>query len=248
MKPLRLTALGGTALVMQACANLPTIGLDDPERMLASSAQTLTSRPVPVSLPPAARPRLTRGDTFIYGEKRIRRITAIDGHGVSWLTEDGSEQRGSFDFFVPSLRHTNPAGRVESTINGTPEALWPLVAGNQVSFEEIRKTTSPLSASPRSQTFRWQCEVSDMRMSYVPAGDFETFHVICRSYLPILFVPVQVVTWDYAPSLGHYVRRTWFSGGKQRQTMLSAALPGKLASPGRIEAVLNRLAREAAGS
>ena len=49
---------------------------------------------------------------------------------------------------------------------------------------------------------------------------------------------------DYAPSLGHYVRRTWFADRRQREVMLSAALPGKAATPARIEAVLARLAAE----
>lgn len=246
MKKLLLTVLGGTALVLNGCANVPAIGFDDSGKVAVSSAQSLDNRPVPTRLPPAGRPRLTRGDTFIFGDTRIRRITAIDGRGISWVTEHGSEQRSGLDFFTPPLRYTIPTGEVESTIDGDPGALWPLVAGNKVSFEETRKTASTGSDNPRVQTFRWECEVADMRMSYVPAGDFETFHVICRSYLPIPFLPIQVVSWDYAPSLGHYVRRTWFSGGKQRQTMLSAALPGKLASPGRIEAVVNRLALDAA--
>lgn len=244
MKPLLVTALAGAALALNACSNMPAIGLDDPERVIAGSTESFTNRPVPTSLPPATRPRLARGDTFIYGNTRIRRVTEVDPKGISWVTEDGAEQRGSLDFFAPQLRYTTPGAQVESTIDGNPAALWPLLAGNKVSFVETRKTTWTLGGNQRSHTLRWECEVADMRMSYVPAGDFETFHVICRGYLPILFVPIQVVTWDYAPGLGHYVRRTWFSGGRQRQTMLSAALPGKLATTKRIEAVVNRLASE----
>ena len=58
------------------------------------------------------------------------------------------------------------------------------------------------------------------------------------------YVPLQTITWDYAPTLGHYVRRTWFEGRRQRKVMLSAALPGKVATPALIEAVLARLAGE----
>lgn len=247
MKPLLLTALGGTALGLSACATLPAIGLDDPDRMIASSAQALANRTVPANLPPAARPHRVRGDTFIYGGTRVRRITAIDGRGIAWITEDGSQQHSGLDFFTPRTRYTTPTGQVDSTIDGDPGKLWPLAPGNKVSFVETRHTTWTRGGNRRSQTFRWECEVADMRMSYVPAGDFETFHVICRSYLPVLFVPVQVVAWDYAPLLGHYVRRTWFSAGKQRQTMLSAALPGKLATPKRIAAAVERLAPESGG-
>lgn len=244
MKPLLVSTLAGAALALSSCSNIPSIGLDDPERVIAGSAESLTNRPVPTSLPPAARPRLARGDTFIYGDTRIRRVTAADPKGITWVTESGAEQRSSLDFFAPQLSYTTPEAQVESTIDGDTAALWPLSAGKKVSFVETRNTTWARGGRQRSQTYRWECEVVDMRMSYVPAGDFETFHVICRSYLPMLFVPIQVVTWDYAPGLGHYVRRTWFSGGRQRQTMLSAALPGKLATTKRIEAVVNRLASE----
>lgn len=247
MKPLPSTALGGFALVLSACANLPAIGLDDPGRMAASGAQSLDKRPVPTQLPPAARPRLARGDTFIFGDTRVRKVSAVDGRGITWASEDGSEQRSGLDFFAPPLRYSTATGQVESSLEGDPGALWPLKPGNKVRLAESRTSTRTETGARRVQTFRWECEVVDMRMSYVPAGDFETFHVVCRSYLPFLFLPIQVVTWDFAPALGHYVRRTWFSRGKQRQTMLSAALPGKLATPRRVSAILERLASESAG-
>ena len=81
-------------------------------------------------------------------------------------------------------------------------------------------------------------------MSFVPAGDFATWHVRCAAFSPNFPLPLQTITWDYAPSLGHYVRRTWFEDRRQREVMLSAALPGKAATPARIEAVLARLAEE----
>ena len=83
----------------------------------------------------------------------------------------------------------------------------------------------------------------ETRSVSVPAGDFDSFHVRCealRADLPVR-VPLQVVSWDYAPSLGHYVRRTWFDAGRQRETALAAALPAPLATPARIAATRQRL-------
>lgn len=91
---------------------------------------------------------------------------------------------------------------------------------------------------------RWDCEVVDARVSFLPPGDFATWHVRCSAFSSNFPVPLQTITWDYAPTLGHYVRRTWFEGRRQRKVMLSAALPGKVATPALIEAVLARLAGE----
>ena len=75
----------------------------------------------------------------------------------------------------------------------------------------------------------------------MPAGDFETFHVRCKSYRQDFFLQLQTITWDYAPSLGHYVRRTWYERGRPRQSQLAAALPGALATAPRVAATLERL-------
>jgi hypothetical protein len=57
--------------------------------------------------------------------------------------------------------------------------------------------------------------------------------------------PIQVVYWDYAPRIGHYVRReSWLPrSGRRSVRELSAALPAALANPRRIDAVLERLAK-----
>ena len=96
----------------------------------------------------------------------------------------------------------------------------------------------------RSARFDWTCEVVDARMSYVPAGDFETFHVRCEGRSDSLLFPTERLSWDYAPQMGHDVRRTWFAGGRERVATLSAALPGALATDERIAGVLRRLASQ----
>lgn len=245
MNPSRLIPIAGTAAALAAgCAYVPAVPFEA-EELFGGTARMLDLRPVPTRLPPAARPAYARGDTFIYGRMTVRRVTAVDGDRLEWTTQDGAVQAGARDFFVPPLRHEPSGSRVSSTIDGRPSTLWPLQVGNRVRFEEVRRTEWPSTGEVRTQRYAWDCEVEDMRVSYVPAGDFDTFHVVCRSYAHGFPLPVQVLTWDYAPSLGHYVRRTWFDERKSREIKLSAALPGELATETRIAAVLERLAAEA---
>lgn len=226
------------------CSSMPGAGFDAGE-LAQSTARIFDTRPVPASLPPAPRPSFARGDTFIYGATTVRRVSASNAQGVEWTTQRNELQRGSRDFFAPFHLYETPVSRIDSTLVGEPGKLWPLQVGNKVSFEESRRVTWKKTGHSRTQQLRWECEVVDTRMSYVPAGDFASYHVACRSYYPGFFLPVQVISWDYAPSIGHYVRRAWIDGRRSREMKLSAALPGKAATPARVAAVLERLAEEA---
>lgn len=231
------------ALALGGCAQLPAIPFHG-DTLLGQTRTALDTRPQRIELPPAARPNLQRGDTFVFGRSTVTRVAATNAQALTWTLADGRNLRGTRDFFVPPLAAEHPWRRVDSTISGNPSALWPLAAGNRVSFEETQRTTWTETGHVRELRRRWDCEVVDARVSFVPAGDFSTWHVRCSAYAPNFPLPLQTITWDYAPSLGHYVRRIWFEGRRQREAMLSAALPAKVATPARIEAVLARLAAQ----
>lgn len=240
MAPAALRILTWTlALLVAGCAQLPAGGLQE-----ALDALTPTPRveAVAIELPPAPRPSVRAGDTYVYGASSVRRVAAVGATSLTWTTTDGQSFRSSREFFAPLLEQSNPRQRHRSTLSGQPGALWPLSVGKRVSFEETRVTWLATVDREVTTRLRWDCEVQDARLSSVPAGDFETFHVVCKAYRPGFFLPLQTVTWDYAPSMGHYVRRTWFEGGRSRQATLAAALPASLATPPRIAATLQRLA------
>lgn len=230
-------ALIAVALVA-GCSHLPSGGLRDALDALSPDAAVAR---VPLDLPPAPRPAVRAGDTYIYGAASVRRVAAVSPGALTWTTTDGQNFRTGRDFFTPLLEQTRPDQRLTSTLSGQPGALWPLSVGRTVSFGESR--TTRLTAIDREVTtqLRWECAVIDTRVSQVPAGDFETYHVGCKAWRSGFFLPLQTITWDYAPSLGHYVRRTWFEGGRPRQAVLAAALPAPLATAPRIAATLERL-------
>lgn len=226
------------AALATACSHLPSGGLQDaidaftPNEPVAGVAPTL---------PPAPRPAVRVGDTYVFGAASVRRVASVTPTSLTWTTTDGQRLRTSRDFFAPLLEQTLPDGRITSRLSGEPGALWPLSVGKTVTFNEARN--SELTALQRTieTSLRWECAVIDTRVSQVPAGDFETFHVACKAFRSGFFLPLQTVTWDYAPSLGHYVRRTWFDGGRQRESQLGAALPGSLATASRLQTTLQRL-------
>jgi hypothetical protein len=234
-----VTALTFTAAALATgCSHLPTGGLQD-----AIDALTPTESVVGIAraLPPAPRPAVRVGDTYVFGASSLRRVAAVSPTALTWTTTDGQRIRTGRDFFTPVLEQTLPDRRITSRLSGQPSALWPLSVGKKVSFEEARVTSMAVFDRDIRTTLRWDCEVIDTRVSQVPAGDFDTFHVVCKAFRAGFFLPLQTVTWDYSPSLGHYVHRTWFEGGQRRQSALGAALPGPLATAPRVAAMLVRL-------
>jgi len=241
---MRATATTLTVGVWLAgCAQVPSGGWQDALDVLRPAARSEAFAPV---LPDAPRPTLRAGDTFVFGRGTVRRVQAHGADAITWRTTDGQTQRATPHFFAPLLQQDLPAGSQRSTLSGNPGALWPLRVGRSVSFEETRVSRLRSLGIERRTTLRWDCDVRETRHVSVPAGDFDTFHVRCEAHradLPVR-VPVQVMAWDYAPSLGHYVRRQWFEAGQARESVLSAALPAEVATPARLDRVLQRL-REA---
>lgn len=83
----------------------------------------------------------------------------------------------------------------------------------------------------------------------VKAGTYETIPVKCDRYSPTTMRLLEQREWDYAPELGHYVRRVTvnYLRGTTRTVELVAALSGPAASKARLTA-LARAARQSGAS
>lgn len=237
----------GAALLLAGCSVVPLGPQGQPgtDEAPARAAPAPTQRVVPLTLAPAPRPTLRPGDTFFYGRSTVLRLLSVQGGQQHWSrTTAPTELHSTGDFFAPPLRTSSPGQTTESTLEGRPGDLWPLAPGKSVRFAERRQITWTALRLSRSVRYEWHCEVVDARMSYVPAGDHETFHVRCEGRSDSLLFPTERLSWDYAPLVGHEVRRTWFAGGRERVATLSAALPGSVANEERIASVLRRLATQ----
>lgn len=233
-------ALPGLLAALAGCQHLPSGLLGDAQRSLQNGE---TGARAPVVLAPALRPTLRVGDSFIFGRGTVRTVSAVAPDAITWRNASAApgdevlRYRTSPDLFAPVLDQPGRADAPVSRITGREGSLWPLQAGRRASFDEQRRATP---GAPERR-LRWTCEVGTPRMVSVPAGDFATYPVSCSARQSPLPLATQVLTWDYAPSLGHYVRRSWLDNGRQRETVLSAALPAELATPDRIARVVQRL-------
>lgn len=234
----RLLLITGCAL-LSACARMPSGLVTDATGVFTSDAAA--TPPVALELPPARRAPYRVGDTFVYGRIGVERVSAVRGDGLEWTGPEGQTFRTGLDFFTPLTQPDGQNPAATSTLKGNPGALWPLSVGREVVFEEVRRAPALVTGRPAETRYRWECRVEDIRISAVPAGDFAAYHVVCRSYRPGLRLPRQTARWDYAPSLGHFVRYSWNEGGRRQELQLSAALPGELATPARLSQLLQRL-------
>jgi hypothetical protein len=223
--------------LLAGCAQLPSGLVSDATEVLARPA---TQAP-PLNLPPAARPSYRVGDTFVFGRTGMERVSRLARDTVEWTGPEGQTFLTRVDFFAPLLQHQRWGRDLSSTLRGDPSALWPLQVGRSVRFDELRSAPGLLPGASEPSTFSWTCEVEGTRLASVPAGDFPAFHVVCRSRRAGLPLVLQTARWDYAPSLGHFVRHTWNEGGRGQELVLSAALPGELASAKRLQRLLERL-------
>lgn len=240
MKPLRLFGLLALMASLAGCQSLPAGLLGDVQRSMQTEP---TGVRAPVELPPAPRPVYRVGDSFVFGRGSVRTVSAVSPHAVTWRSgsaapgDEAQTYRSSPDLFAPVLDFPGRADGPVSRIANREGALWPLQPGRLARFDEWRR----VRPGATERLHRWTCEVGSPRMVSVPAGDFATYPVNCRSSQDGLPVATQVLSWDYAPSIGHYVRRSWLDNGRQRESVLSAALPAELATSERLARVLQRL-------
>lgn len=251
-KHLHRAFIAAAGVTLSGCATLEQVGED-----LNSGIGALRSAAAPVQridLSPAERIRYRQGQVFVFGKDDVRKISRIGRGLVVWSDGNRELYRTREHFFLPRTHQVRSDRVITRQFAGDPGALWPLAVGKEVSFTEQRTTSYNKTGKTRSTTRNWHCKVQDARKTRVHAGTFDTYRVRCTSFRDNFrswrsLSPLQTITWDYAPKLGHYVRReiVQSASGRHRIQALSAALPPSLATPHRIDAVLQRLQRDHTG-
>jgi hypothetical protein len=203
-------------------------------------ASACTSTPdVPGSDPGAAPlPAYQKGMTYTYSDGSWETVTAIAAGSVAWIDHRGKTSKGSPDFSYrrAEWRTKSRRGYREFTprsdlLNQGKDTLWPLQAGNAVSYSEITTRVDQKGAPESSQT-QWTCRVAGTEKVSVLAGEFDTWKINCNRYSVSAKSDKksrlrEEKFWYYAPQIGHWVLNTstYYYDKKPLRLELMAVLP-----------------------
>jgi hypothetical protein len=195
---------------------------------------------------PVAMPQYERGDAFVYSDGRVERVVAADGAQMTWAGLSGTSYKRSRNFIVPVLQWRSGRASGIREVRGDPDALWPMGKSKSARFRVITETRATPQSSTKRSVSLWVCKTAKPKMFTVPVGEYSAVPVLCDRYSPTTMRLLERREWDYAPELGHYIRRVTINylRGTTRTVELVAALSGPAANQGRL-AALARNAREA---
>ena len=181
-------------------------------------------------------PSYEPGDAFVFSDGRVERVRAVAGDRVTWSGLGRNRYERSRNPVVPILawKVAGVAGRRE--VGSAAARLWPLAPGKTVRFSAVTEVEG--KDGRRSSAF-WKCGVGRPGSVTVPAGTFEAWPIQCERYSAGTMRLIERVQWDWAPELGHYVRRrtTLYADGTSSEIGLTAALLGDEASTARLRAL-----------
>lgn len=203
--------------------------------ILAMAASAASAPPLPSYLP---------RDAFVFSDGRVEQVVRVEGESVVWSGLGGSPYVRSRNFIVPVLSWQTGRGVGIRTVRGEPDRLWPLAGPASARFRVITETqVNPMAAARRTVSL-WSCRTNRPHTVQVRAGSFLAIPIACDRYSAASMRLTERLEWDYAPEIGHYVRRSSFDylRGARRTIELVATLSGPSATRSRL-AALSRAAR-----
>jgi hypothetical protein len=194
---------------------------------------------------PIALPNYEPGDAYVFSDGRVERVVGAEGDRMIWAGLSGPSYRRSRNFIVPVLEWRSGRGTGTREVRGNPDALWPIGRPKSARFRVITQTKANPQAAAKRSVSLWVCKTSKPKPFTVAAGTYSAIPVVCDRYSPTTMRLVERREWDYAPELGHYIRRVSINylRGTTRSVELVAALSGPAASAARLTA-LSRNARQ----
>lgn len=209
-----------------------------PALLAAAAAAAL---PVPVALP-----QYQPGDAFVFSDGRVERVIAAKGDSLTWAGLGGASYKRSRNFIVPVLQWRSGRGVGTREVRGDPDALWPFGNAKSARFRVITETRANPRAGRKRSVSLWVCKAGKLKTFTVTAGTYDAVPVKCDRYSPTTMRLLEQREWDYAPEIGHYIRRVTINylRGTTRTVELVAALSGPAAGKARLTA-LARNARAA---
>jgi hypothetical protein len=192
-----------------------------------------------------ALPEYEPGDAYVFSDGRVERVVRADGEQMVWAGLSGPSYRRSRNFIVPVLQWRSGRGTGLREVRGDPDALWPITRPRSARFRVVTETKANPQAAAKRSVSLWICKTTKPKAFTVAAGTYSAIPVLCDRYSTTTMRLVERREWDYAPELGHYIRRVSINylRGTARSVELVAALSGPAASKARLTA-LARNARQ----
>jgi surface antigen len=168
-----------------------------------------------------AQPVYEAGDRFYYSDGSSETVLSVDGDRVVWEASDGTRRTAPWNFILPPFAWYGENGSGSAEAEAAPDLLWPLKPGTETRFS-ISATKMGASASSEQIFELWHCKVRSSTRISVPAGSFDTLPIVCTVFRQPAG-PKRVVTWNYAPAIGHFIqRREKVGAGKETALELVA--------------------------
>ncbi|MYA97604.1 MAG: hypothetical protein F4X91_14495 [Nitrospinae bacterium] len=147
-------------------------------------AQTAEIKAVSVTLAPMPKPAPQIGSTRTWkhsnGKKYTETIVGADETTAKYQTSSGcTSTRPHHEFLSQYFEWKNCGSRRSNgrgTITNLEGKIWPLMVGNKLKYDYEGSLDSGRSWSDRNK-----CEVKGQVRVNVPAGSFDTYHIVCES-------------------------------------------------------------------
>ena len=184
-------------------------------------------------------PVYRQGTTFVYSDGTWETITAAASNIVTWEDHRGHTSTGTPDFTrrrifyqTRTRQGTRIFGARENIVARGSDSLWPLKIGNKASYTERGTWKDKRNGSEHTYRAHWSCEVTGIERVAVPAGEFDTWKIVCSRYNSSRSPrsrPRQIKTWFYAPQISHFVLVTskYFYDKPSRRQELLAVVPSR---------------------
>jgi hypothetical protein len=193
-------------------------------------------------------PSYTLGDAFVFSDGRVEQVSGIQGSVISWQGLQGGAYQRDRNFVTPPSSWRMDQGEGRRRPSQAAASLWPLAAGKSVRFNVINETRRAADRPWERALSLWSCNVGPRHETATPAGGFEVFTIACELYSPVNMRLLERVAWDYAPDLGHYVRRVNvdYLAARTSSIVLTSALHGAAATHERLAALAAQATAQAA--
>ena len=184
-----MIALGGCAELQQMQQLLvPKDSVDSSRLMIAD---------LPSYLP---------GEFFVYDSGLTMIVTDNSNGTIRWKYGNGAVSSGYRNFLVPQLSWEGESSKGERVTPASQDLLWPLKTNNSAQFGITQTSVDKTNGLTEETKRKWECSVSGTERISVPAGNFDTYRVVCNRYTTDSNSWRGRHTYFFSPDIRHYVR------------------------------------------